>query len=317
MERLNIYTITNKLQNIYIVFVFILIIISCSTDKYQGHPTNTKDVISLSIYNVKLGDSLVSICKQFPNLRNIPLNSLSNYLPIDTTSVIQTFRDLNLEAYAVLDTTFVINHKFAHYTKNGSPIQFPYEMTSHKADLCFYIKDGRVFQASLFIYGLCKSHDLKNVCQQDFYVDPQLPRTVQNMFDSKYGQCDSIIYQNMECGASMVVSSYAPKEVLDIVKQQLWDAQRTARVDWLSESSVWEWKNARLIFQPQYEPRRSSSGKLFYYGTLMRVMYIDTEVIKQEYEKNKIKLHKDSINKEKQIHNVNITVRKLYNSQDF
>ena len=78
-----------------------------------------------------------------------------------------------------------------------------------------------------------------------------------------------------------------------------------------------KWKNARLIFQPQYEPRRSNSRELFYYGTLMRAIYIDTEVIRQEYEKNKIKLRQDSINKENQIHNVNITIQKLYNSQDF
>ena len=70
--------------------------------------SHINDTISLSLYNVHLGDSLSVIRTKFRKLTFVPLDSLSSYVPIENKMKV-VYEELGISVYTT-DTIFIANH---------------------------------------------------------------------------------------------------------------------------------------------------------------------------------------------------------------
>lgn len=143
----------SKLHFSYFMIVLnvLMIGIFCGCSKNESnYISHINDTISLSLYDVHLGDSLSVVRTKFRNLTFVPLDSLSSYVPIENKMKV-VYEELGISVYTT-DTTFIADHTGWQHTENGFPKDFPLKTTKHLTKLIFFIKDQKVLQGEILIF---------------------------------------------------------------------------------------------------------------------------------------------------------------------
>lgn len=228
----------------FVGLFFCILFIGCfqnQTKEPKSLVSHVDDYIDLSFYGVKLGDSIDNVLKIHPNAYFVPLDSLEEYLPIKQSSAL-VYEQLGISVYAI-DTTFIVNHKLRKkkYTRNGSPINFDIDYSEHGTIFAFFILDGRVCQNELFI-------NTPYSYESEYFPVYQWGETCLEMFRQKYGECDSLLFYNNSQNKSVVLSINASdeeiKEAIDYCGTDIHHNN--------SHAYIWQWKNAQLLFQYNY-----------------------------------------------------------------
>lgn len=270
------------MKKLLIVLCF-LSLLSCSSDQvvenssYTGH---INDTISLSLYDINLGDSIDCVCKKFPDVYEVCLDRISNYLPLKA-ELGRVYEEMGISIFAV-DTTFVIDHRSTKdsYTSNGVHIDFPYDYTKHQTILTFFIQHGHVLQIELFVG---RPSDTKRY--GDYFPDYECGRAVLQMYKERYGECDSILFVNKEGNKGITLSVNASEEECE-------EAQDFVGYDF-TKNSLWQWKNAQILIQPRYDNHFFGCD----FWTLCRVLYTDIAAVNRESQR----VENERINEENRI----------------
>lgn len=274
----------------YILCFAIFFMISCknknTTEFYSGH---SNDTISLSLYDVKLGDSIDRVIEKFPNVYDVELDKISYYLPLKN-ELGNVYKEMGISILAV-DTTFIVDHrlKLEPYRKNGSPYDFPYDLTKHRTILAFFILNGHVLQLELFV------NTPDSYTYGDGFPSTQWGETALQMYKHQYGECDSLLYSSEKGDISICVSINATREEIERVKKIV-----GYRYD---VGYIWQWKNAQIIAQYNYN-KFGISGNYFNYYDVFRVIYTDIEAVNMEAKRieNERIEEENRIEKEKQMY---------------
>lgn len=274
----------------YLLFLFtVLSVLSCSNDKAVENTGHTNDTISLSLFDINLGDSIDCIFKQFPDVYEVGLDSISYYLPLKK-ELGSVYEEMGISIYAV-DTTFVIDHRQTKksYTHNGAHFDFPYDFTEHPAILTIFIKNDHVLQLELFV-----APPFGKERYGDYFPNHECGPTVLQMYKNKYGECDSILYVSKDDDKFVTLSVNASEEecekAIDFVGYNY------------KKSFLWQWKNAQILVQDRFEHRIIENHINFW--ALFRVLYTDLEAVNietQRLENEKIN-EENRIEREKQIY---------------
>lgn len=278
----------------------------CSNKKESNYISHINDTISLSLYNVHLGDSLSVVRTKFRNFTFVPLDSLSSYLPIENKMKV-VYEDLGISVYTT-DTTFIADHTGWHHMKNGSPIDFPLKTTKHQAKLIFFIKDQKVLQSEIIIFRFIID-DIKGVelSKNDFI------KSIQKLYEKKYNNPDSILVYNRK---SRVSATYSI-DTDSITAQEIYDFVRTTSneniVNYNSLASIWSWKNANIIAEWDFQPYKDGNIWFWANSSMIRIIYTDLNAVELESKRrrNLIRLQEqDSIRRIKKIENENVEMLK-------
>ena len=268
--------------------------------------SHINDSISLSLYNIHLGDSLSVVRTKFRSLTFVPLDSLSSYVPIENKMKV-VYEDLGMSIYTT-DTTFIADHAgWRHVNKDGFLIDFPLQNTRHHAKLIFFIKDQKVFQSEILIYPQIID-DVKGVelNYEDFI------KSIQYLYDKKYNNPDSILVYNRESG----ISATYPIDTDSIEAEEInKDVGATNKINVFnySLSSIWSWKNANIIAEWDFHPYKENQTWSWSYCSMIRIIYTDLNAVELESKRrrNLIRLQEqDSIRRIKKIENDNVELLK-------
>lgn len=278
----------------------------CSNKKEFNYISHINDTISLSLYNVHLGDSLSVVRTKFRNFTFVPLDSLSSYLPIENNMKV-VYEDLGISVYTT-DTTFIADHTGWHHMKNGSPTNFPLKTTKHRAKLIFFIKDQKILQSEIIIFPFIID-DIKGVelSENDFI------KSIQKLYEKKYNNPDSIFVYNRK---SRVSATYSI-DTDSITAQEIYDFVRTTSneniVNYNSLASIWSWKNANIIAEWDFQPYKDGNIWFWASSSMIRIIYTDLNAVELESKRrrNLIRLQEqDSIRRIKKIENENVEMLK-------
>lgn len=300
--------IFSKLHFSYLMIVLnvLMIGIFCGCSKNESnYISHINDTISLSLYNVHLGDSLSVVRTKFRNLTFVPLDSLSSYVPIENKMKV-VYEDLGISVYTT-DTIFIANHVGWQHMKNGSREDFPLKTTKHHAQLIFFIKDQKVLQGEILIFSSIID-DIKGVelSSSDFI------KSIQKLYEEKYNNPDSILVYNRESRES---ATY-PIDTDSIAKVQInEDIEATDNKFAINNSlaSIWSWKNANIIAEWDFQPYKD--GEIWFWAScfMVRIIYTDLNAVELE-SKRRLKLirlqEQDSIRRIKKIENDNMELLK-------
>ena len=304
-------TFKNKIKIVlsYIVIISLLISsISCSNSSQtikKETANHLSDSIKLSLYDVELGDSLNVLLRNFPNIKQISLDSISNYLPyIDEEGY--AFKELGFSVYKV-DTVFVADHKDYEHRRNGSQITFPLEKVKHHAILCFIVKDNKIIQSEIYILSPIIGYDNIDLPSNDFRG------AIRKMFYDKYQIPDSILMLNRKTNEAAFVD-YEDEIMQKTIFEQLGGTYVNNTV---YKQDVWIWTNAKIYADWDFSPYKNGRIWFWVYCGVVRVSYIDYYAIKkaqEEIQNEILKAKEDSIRiiMEKQLEDT-----QLYNTQDF
>lgn len=266
------------MKKLLIVLCF-LSLLSCSSDQvvenssYTGH---INDTISLSLYDINLGDSIDCVCKKFPDVYEVCLDRISNYLPLKE-ELGRVYEEMGISIFAV-DTTFVIDHRSTKdsYTRND------YDYTKHPTILTFFIQNGHVLQIELFVG---QPSDTKRYGDYFPNSNYECGRAVLQMYKERYGECDSILFVNKEGNKGITLSANASEERVE-------RAQDFVGYNF-TKNSLWQWKNAQILIQPSYDHYFSRR----HFWTLCRVLYTDIAAVNRESQR----VENERINEENRI----------------
>ena len=300
--------IFSKLHFSYLMIVLnvLMIGIFCGCSKNESnYISHINDTISLSLYNVHLGDSLSVVRTKFRNLTFVPLDSLSSYVPIENKMKV-VYEDLGISVYTT-DTIFIANHVGWQHMKNGSREDFPLKTTKHRAQLIFFIKDQKVLQGEILIFSNIID-DIKGVelSSGDFI------KSIQKLYEEKYNNPDSILVYNRVSRESATYSI----DTDSIAKVQInEDIEATDNKFAINNSlaSRWSWKNANIIAEWDFQPYKD--GKIWFWVScfMVRIIYTDLNAVELE-SKRRLKLirlrEQDSIRRIKKIENDNMELLK-------
>ena len=297
----------SKIHFSYLMIILNVLMIGifcgCSNKNKTNYISHINDTISLSLYNVHLGDSLSVVKTKFRNLTFVPLDSLSSYLPIENKMKV-VYEDLGISVYTT-DTTFIADHTGWQHMKNGSPTNFPLKTTKHRAHLIFFIKDQKVLQSEIIISDFIID-DVKGVelNQNDFI------KSIQKLYEKKYNNPDSILVYNRRSRNSATYSI----DTDSITAQEIYYSVGTTPYEsnYNSLSSIWSWKNADIIAEWDFEPYKDDRW-LWAHRCLIRIIYTDLNAVELEAKRrrNLIKLQEqDSIRRIKKIENENVELLK-------
>lgn len=300
--------IFSKLHFSYLTIVLnvLMIGIFCGCSKNESnYISHINDTISLSLYNVHLGDSLSVVRTKFRNLTFVPLDSLSSYVPIENKMKV-VCEDLGISVYTT-DTIFIANHVGWQHMKNGSREDFPLKTTKHPAQLIFFIKDQKVLQGEILIFSNIID-DIKGVelSSGDFI------KSIQKLYEEKYNNPDSILVYNRVSRESATYSI----DTDSIAKVQInEDIEATDNKFAINNSlaSIWSWKNANIIAEWDFQPYKD--GEFWFWAScfMVRIIYTDLNAVELE-SKRRLKLirlrEQDSIRRIKKIENDNMELLK-------
>lgn len=288
--------------------LFICIFGGCRLNNANKTSTSTShvnDSIELSLYGVKLGDSIDKIFQKFPKARAVPLDSLEDFLPI-RQSLSSIYDFIGISIYSV-DTSFIVNHTLRKepYHCNGSPAEFNMDYSDHWSKLAFFILDGRVSQIQLFINTYLTGND-------SFFPNYEWGQTCLEMFKKKYGECDSLICYNNTRGKSITLNINATDDEI----QEAIDNCRIDDKDKIGVGYVWQWKNAQIIFEDSYndfgiKPQYSN------FHDICRILISDIEVYNRKYEQIKKEEHDEEVRKRNEFNLEQKKISDRLKKQDF
>ena len=301
--------IFSKLHFSYLMIVLnvLMIGIFCGCSKNESnYISHINDTISLSLYNVHLGDSLSVVRTKFRNLTFVPLDSLSSYVPIENKMKV-VYEELGISVYTT-DTIFIANHVgWQHHEENGFMEDFPLKTTKHLAKLIFFIKDQKVLQGEILIFPYIID-DIKGVeLSRDDFI-----KSIQKLYEEKYNNPDSILVYNRESRKSATYSI----DTDSIAKVQInEDIEATDNKFAINNSlaSIWSWKNANIIAEWDFQPYKD--GEIWFWAQccMVRIIYTDLNAVELE-SKRRLKLirlqEQDSIRRIKKIENDNMELLK-------
>lgn len=305
----------------FIYCLLLLIFLGCNkSEENISTISHINDNINLQLYDVALGDDIEKIYKQFPMIKNIPYDSIEDYshlLPY-TYEEGQVFKELGI-SLLVTDTIFVSNHEnYQHTDENGFNIyNFPYNKLSHKAAICYMIKNKKVYQCDLFIFLKILDYDL------DLTID-NLIGPIKGMFYDKYNTPDSVLMINRVTKNSVFVGYNKDEEYKDKIRDILEhkDIGNTIYVHSITyDQDVWTWDNAKIYADWYYTFFKNKEQNKFLSDGVMKISYIDYATFKKEKEAliNDIrkKEKEDSINVANAINAKQLQYNKMYNKQNF
>lgn len=277
------------MKKFILLFVLTLVLYGCENNNnsanYKGH---TSDMISLSLYGVHLGDSINVVYEKFPKAYIVNLDSISYYLPLQ-----KEFGELYNEMGAsiiVADTIFIVDHRLKkepYYGNNGGFADFKYDFSEHQAKASFFIIDGKVFQLELFVNTPRESD------YGGFFPTHEWGETAIQMYNQKYGECDSILYSSEDGDFSITISKNASESEHEKAKK---DAGYK-----YDHAYIWQWKNAQIIAQYNYNKFNFIGTRYYNFFNLLRVIYTDIDAIDRIAKKMQMENQAEE-NKEKEKH---------------
>lgn len=267
-------------------------------DKSDNYVSHVNDTIKLSLYNVSLGDTLPILMEKFKNLKIVPLDSLSSYLPIENSNKI-IYEDLGITIYTT-DTIFIANHEgWQHRDKNGIHTDFPLKNTKHHAQLVFFIKDAKVFQSEMLLTSPIIGVDDVELNQQDFIT------SIYKQYEGKYNNPDSIMLYNRKSRHAATYSIDTDSIIRDMIYESVEKSDILNEYPpSISSSSIWSWKNANIIAEWDFQPYKGRQLWFWVMCPCIRIIYTDLSAVDAETKKweEQIRLQKeDSIRNIKRI----------------
>ena len=271
--------------------------------------SHINDTISLSLYNVHLGDSLSVVRTKFRNLTFVPLDSLSSYVPIENKMKV-VYEELGISVYTT-DTIFIAKHVgWQHVNNDGFHVDFPLKNTKHRVQLIFFIKDKKVLQSEIIIYPKIID-DVKGVVLSldDFII------SIQKLYDEKYNNPDSILVYNRKSRKSATYSIETDSVTQDEIYKEIKKSSDCYPPN-VSFAPIWSWKNANIIAEWEFHPYEGDEmWEWIEHPSLVRIIYTDLNAVELESKRmlNLIRLREqkqDSIRRIKKIENDNVELFK-------
>lgn len=291
-----------------ILLITFAVLVSCikPTTAEKQYIDHSNDTTTLSLYGVKLGDSVSVLIQKFENLEYVNLDSISSYLPLDTIHK-YAYRDMGISIYEV-DTVFFADHDtFQHHDNNGFNKDFPLSKTKHEAKLAYFIKNGRVIQSEILIMYPALGFENIELSSEDFI------QSISTIYTNEYNNPDSIMLINRTSNRIAVFSVRTDS----IIKQSIYeDLKENENYPRISTIYMWTWKNASIMADWSFYPYKN--GKIWHWSPswMARIIYTDKLAVENEAKRISLEILKEKEDSVKKAEDIQLKYKHSFENQD-